>query len=332
MTKISSAEFKTWSRQFEAIFREIEGNPNWTWKDENDKKVFPKLAALSIFYTEKGVLAAITSGLGMLIGVGLKDDIPLSAFNGETFSAWGKKIATRLKEHCIANGHYNPNSPPELASLKEKRKKVNQVLKDKNQFYSLLAYANQEEYQYITSTVEFVQQISEIIPKEYQEDDEIPQEMEFLVVDYVGQVEKLISQKEQFEKENKPSKNSPNSPTPNSKTPAEYKNNLETEINRLQQQIKELGSKIKNTDNSTQKETYQKVIDSLKNILIDRQKEKQKLDKSEKSQQSSANNDNKLLYWAIGLGITAVVIGLFCLILMLAKKKKKTVINNYLWK
>ena len=107
-------------------------------------------------------------------------------------------------------------------------------------------------------------------------------------------MEKLISKKEQAEEKNKPISptfNSPNSPLP--RPPTEIKYNLEAEIKQLQSQIKDLENNI-NSALSTQKETYQKMLASSKKDLEDRQKEKDKIGKSENNPTSPNKNNNKL--------------------------------------
>ena len=90
---------------------------------------------------------------------------------------------------------------------------------------------------------------------------------------------------------NKPS--SSNSPV-SKPSSTEYKNNLETEIKRLQTIIKELENNVNNTANATQKETYQKILDETKKDLGNKEKEKDKLNKSGQNPASSHDNNNKL--------------------------------------
>jgi len=205
--------------------------------------------------------------------------------------------------------------------LKQRRNKVNKLLKDNKELTKLLAYADSEEYKLISNTVLFLNQLREIIPGASEEGDEIPQAIDFFVEDLVGRAEKLISKKEQDEKTNKPS--SPSSNSPVSKPPStEYKNNLEEQINELQTQINELESSINNTTDATQKETYQKILAGTKKDLEDKEKEKNKLDDNRKNSESS-NKSNGKLNLAIGLGIGAIVIGLICLIFLVTRSKER---------
>ena len=232
-----------------------------------------------------------------------------------------------MKEHSIAGGYHNPSSPPDLALLNERRKKIDKLLSNKQEVSKLLNYADGEEYEFISNTYSFFESLKEISGSkgEYEENNEdIPRALDFFIEDWVGRVEKVVSKKEAAEKKDKPSSptdNSPNSPSP--KPSPEYKNNLEAEIKRLQDQISELEDKINKSDNATQKETYQKILDNTKKDLDDKKKEKDKLDKSEQKSTSSNDNSNKL-NWAIGLGIAAVVLVIFFgAILLLNQKKKK---------
>ncbi|CAG8588305.1 10036_t:CDS:2 [Paraglomus occultum] len=128
---------------------------------------------------------------------------------------------------------------------------------------------------------------------------DIPREFDFVVEDWVGRTEKLISKKEQAEKNNNPT--SPTSNSPVSQPSPEYKSNLEAEIKRLQSQISELENKIKNTDNSSQKEAYRKILDNTKKGLVDKQKEKNELDDNKKNSESSnkSNVGEKKVYLVV---------------------------------
>ncbi|CAG8832310.1 35787_t:CDS:2, partial [Racocetra persica] len=98
------------------------------------------------FYTGRGLIQATLAAMLFLETVGLKNNVPFSALDEE-------KVFARMKEHCIANGYYNPNSPPDLVLLKERREKVRKILlEDSNQLYQLLAYADRENYETIVNT------------------------------------------------------------------------------------------------------------------------------------------------------------------------------------
>ena len=190
-----------------------------------------------------------------------------------------------------------------LSKIRDKKRKG--LFKDRKLLYELLSYADKEDYDILTSTANFIDIAEKIgvIKDDSQEEDNSALDtlwygvLGFLVEDHIGRVEKLFSKKEQAEKDkpSSPTDNSPNSPSP--KPSPEYKNNLEAEVKRLQDQISELENKVNdNTNNPTQKETYQKILDNTKRSLDDKKKEKDKFEKPEPKSTSPSgdNSSNKL--------------------------------------
>jgi hypothetical protein len=313
--KITETEFKKWSQQLEKIYRELLGSSSGlSFPSKAQENEFISLGAIAIFHTGRGVIQATLASMLHLELVGLKGDVPIAALDYLTFQQWEKKVFQRIKEHCIANGYFNSNSPPDLALLKERRKKVGKILLG-DQLYELLIYADSEEYKVITSTVGFLEDLKKVLPDSFEENNDIPRGLDFFTEDLVGRVEKLINKKEQAEKINKPLANSPVS-----QPPTQYKTSLESEIERLQSQVNELEDKVNRAANSTEKKTYQRILDNTKKTLEDKEKKRKDLDWQEKQHLNSSKNDSKL-NWAIGLGIGAITIGLLCFIILLSKRK-----------
>nr|CAG8644741.1 15613_t:CDS:2 [Entrophospora candida] len=206
-----------------------------------------------------------------------------------------EEIMNRVKEHCIANGYYNPNSPPDLASLIK---------------YTI--YADEEERKIIHTSVDFIEACKKDFPALFEEEGEgtIPQEVDFIFADMVGLVEKLINLKEQAEKPNGPS----------SPPPSQYQANLEAEIRNLENQMKELKRLLDSSANSTEKETYRKLLETLQRSLNNKKQEKDK-NNGPSQNQSNPGSNNKLNI-AIALGVVAVLIGLICLIVIANKKNE----------
>jgi hypothetical protein len=331
MAKITQVEFEKWSQELNQVCTELLKNPSTQFASKADEEDFIKIAGMANFFVKQGVLEAILLSVVNLDAARLNSKIPLSALGDLTCAEWGEKVGKRMKEHCIANGYYDPSVPPDLALLKERRNKVSKILRNEEEINKLLVFADSEDRKVINSRRSFFEQIDKIIPKENNGSDEpVPREFDFLVEDNVGRVEKLISKKEEAEKaerkDNSSSSNDNNSsvPKPSSEYKSEYKNYLESEISRLQDQVSELENKIKdNTANATQKETYQKMLDNAKNDLEDKKKKKDDLDNKPKQNSTSPNDNSNKLNWAIGLGVAAVVISVFGVILFLLSGKKK---------
>ncbi|CAG8456031.1 26244_t:CDS:2 [Gigaspora margarita] len=274
--------------EFERIYRDL--LENQPFPNKADKDQFVEVGALTTHYTKRGVIAAILAGLVGFEAIDLQDNSATALLNGLTYGEWKKKLTQRIREHCIANGYYNPNSPPDLTLLKTRKKKVKEALEDTNRRYKLLVYADSEDYQIITSALNYFEQLEKFKPaNDDGGDDDIPREIDFLVEDHVGRVEKLINKLEQTEKPNGSSQPTDNSPIP--PKPTQQKNNLEKEIQRLRDQVKELEGKINNTTDTTQKAAYQSMLDSIKKDIENKEKEKDKLN----SQEKPAKPDNNKL-------------------------------------
>ncbi|MCE8168393.1 MAG: hypothetical protein I3275_07320, partial [Candidatus Moeniiplasma glomeromycotorum] len=107
---------------------------------------------------------------------------------------------------CIANGYYKPNSPPDLALLKERRNKVNKLFSNKEERAKLLAYADSEDYEIVSNLSSYFDQMKEIITGEKDEDADVPQVIVPFAEDWIGRAEKLIRKKEEAEKSPKKKK------------------------------------------------------------------------------------------------------------------------------
>ncbi|MCE8164096.1 MAG: hypothetical protein I3273_07410 [Candidatus Moeniiplasma glomeromycotorum] len=302
--KITTAEFQDWAQKFHKLGDEVV--KNFTFKSPQERNQFIQVSAIAIFFTDKETLLAPFTGIENLNWVGIKVDNPLDSLGGLTFLAWENQIFQRTKGHCIAEGYYNPANPPNLTSLKERGNATSKILKGTNYLNRLLVYANPIEYKNITNTVRLRDKLSEIIP-DFNKDDggEIPREIDFIVADWVGRIEKLDNLLKQAEKSKPSTANSP--PPANS----DYSTNLGNEITDLKNQIKQLEDKNKNNSapvNPAEKEVYQKLLEDIRKRLGDKEKEFQKIQKPE---QKPKNNNLPLI-----IGVSAGVI-IFLLIIII---------------
>nr|CAG8435688.1 12343_t:CDS:2 [Entrophospora candida] len=146
--KITEIEFKDWSGKIRQLGLELILNSgHLLFRNKQEEEDFKELLALLKVYIDKGEIESVF---------------------------FGQQVFQRLKEHCIANGYYDPNSPPDLALLKQRMEKaLKKIIGDKYK--------------------EFIK-----------EDQDIPRDFDFLAEDYIGRLEKLISLKEQAESQNTP--------------------------------------------------------------------------------------------------------------------------------
>lgn len=272
------------------------------------------------FYTGKGELNAISGMLVVLKIMGARPDFPLS--DGSTLQEFSAMVKQRLKEHCIANGRYNPNSPPDFNSLKIRVKKVKEKIKDPDFSYRLFNYANSEEFEELKVRLDFDKALEKIIPKNKRKEsglEEEDKEFDFIHEDRTLLVEKLINKLEEAEKP-KPN-DSPSSPTqPVPADSEKLQNNLEKGIKILQEQVKQLEEKVKNTTDPLQKKTYQDLLKNTEEILARDKEKKEKLSQPNEKKEPNNKDNNKL---AIGLGIAAVAIFLLCLIVLLVRQPRQ---------
>ncbi|WNE41238.1 MAG: Putative cysteine ligase BshC [Mycoplasmataceae bacterium] len=312
--KITQTEFEQLSQRLKELYASLLQNSIEILfrGDKKEEEKFIEIAGTHIFYVRKGNILSIISSLVGLELIGLKKDNKLSALGDLTFNEWSSKIGQRLEEHCAANGYYKPNSISNLTSLKERFKKVKEILKNKVQLCQLLNYADKEDYDAIVDELIFLETIKEISSDSgeiYFVDDIFFEKLNFYFEDLIGRVEKLIGKKEQAERTN-------NSSSASSLFSDNHKSNLEAEIRRLQNQVSELENNIDNTTDNTQKETYQKMLDVTQKNLENKKKEKDKLNQSNTSYNGKLN-------FAIGLGVGAIIIGLICLILLVSRRKER---------
>ena len=215
----------------------------------------------------------------------------------------------RIKEHCIANGYYDPNSEPDFTQLKERLIKVNQILSDDKELSKYLIYADSENNKFLVNFTAFTKTLKKLSPGKSDNDDIILPELSFLYQDLVGRVEKLINLKERAENQNTP-------------PPTNYQNNLEKKIKELESQVKDLERLLRETSSPAQKDTYKRLLKVFQRDLGDKRREKVKINDPSSNQSDSKPNDKKGL---IAIAVGAVVVGLviICLVAIATNKKRE---------
>lgn len=177
----------------------------------------------------------------------------------------------------------------------------------------MLNYADSEDYKTIITQVSYLERVRKINGKDlYESEGEILAGLTFIDEDFIGRAEKLITKVEA-------EKNSPQTPPPSN---SNYQNNLGNEITDLKNQVKQLEDKIK--DNSTaanpaEKETYQKLLEDIKKRLGDKEKEFQKIQKT----QEQKNKPNNKLPLIIGVSAAVIIFLLIIIIIVLMTRPSR---------
>src|SRR4051794_6471671 len=109
MAKITSAEFKSYERKFFPLFVRLMDTPDFKSQNNEEQEKLRKLLGLTLNHIELGNICALWDALSV-VEIGLGEDLSV--------------IKSRVKEHIIARGNYNPDSPLTLAEFRERKDKA----------------------------------------------------------------------------------------------------------------------------------------------------------------------------------------------------------------
>ncbi|MCE8158897.1 MAG: hypothetical protein I3270_00190 [Candidatus Moeniiplasma glomeromycotorum] len=317
--KITTAEFQDWAQKLSQLTKEIVISNPQTGEE------WIQSQGLNNFYAKNEILFAVFSSILNLVNATGEEGInkPLITLNSLTLLQWIEKVGQRIKEHCIAEGYYKPDQSPDLTALKERTNVMLDKLMDIKYLNRLLNYANPEEYKSITNYAVYLREWEKLVPGSIEKSKKVPLNQNSgisMIVDMIERVEKLDNLLKRAEKPRPSTPTTPNSPPPVPSANSNYTNNLENEIADFKNQIKQLEDKIKDNSspvNPAEKEVYQKLLEDIRKRLGDKEKEFQKIQKSE---QKPKNNNLPLI---IGVSAVAIVFLLIIIIITLARPSRR---------